>query len=319
MANFDPSDPDPIVELGDDEFVLTPKPKSSFLPWVVAGGATVAAVAIFFSIARPATDREHAATAKATQLQAELDQARAALATAKANEAELQKARDESSKLRDESEKLKDDLAKSTASKAADDKLVDQLKQEVGKGGAEIKGEGERITVTLVDKILFKSGVADLTPEGEAVLAKLATVLKAVDGKTIEVGGHADNQNVESAVKERYPTNWELSAARATNVVRFLQEKGGVKPRRLKAAGYGSTRPVATNSTAAGRAKNRRIEVLLLPEAKIVKGDFADEIAAAEPAAAPAAPASKGKIVPATKTQLHAAAAPHKSSTKKKK
>src|SRR5205814_823735 len=98
----------------------------------------------------------------------------------------------------------------------------------------------------------------------------------------IEVCGHADNQPVESERKQQFPSNWELSTARATNVVRFLQEQVGIKPRRLKASGYGSSRPIASNATANGRAKNRRIEILLAPDkVKVVKGDFSDELAAA--------------------------------------
>src|SRR5262249_11114069 len=148
-----------------------------------------------------------------------------------------------------------------------------KLKKEVGSGGAEVAGAAGQITVTLVDKILFKVGQADLTPKGEELLRKLGTVLAGSD-KLVEVSGHADNAPVESAIKERYPTNWELSTARATNVVRFLADTVGIDPRRLKAAGFGEHRPVASNATAAGRAKNRRIEILLFPDnLKVVKGE----------------------------------------------
>ena len=178
-------------------------------------------------------------------------------------------------------------LARTAAQREGDEKLLAQLRQQAAGGGAEVaevKGEEGRITVTMVDRILFQSGVADLTPQGQELLRKLGGVFQGTD-KLIEVCGHADNQPVESALKELYPTNWELSTARATNVVRFLQEQVGIKPRRLKAAGFGASRPVASNAKAAGRARNRRIEILLLPDhLKVVKGDFSDEIAAAKPA-----------------------------------
>jgi chemotaxis protein MotB len=195
------------------------------------------------------------------------DEAKAQLVAALASNAELQRAEAQA----------REDLARAAAQRTADEALLAQLKKEVG--GAEVKSAEEGITVTLVDKILFKSGEADLTPDGEALLGRLGSVLKDAD-KLIEVSGHADTTPVKSEIKQRYPTNWELSTARATNVVRFLQDKVGVKPRRLMAAGFGSSRPVASNATAAGRAKNRRIEILLLPDRqKVVKADFAGAVA----------------------------------------
>ena len=253
------------------------------LPWLVALVGFGAAGGIYAGIARPAAERERHATAEAAEAKKALDQAKKDAEAGKLAQAELDK-------KSEEMKGLKDDLAKSAAEKADDQKVLDKLKKELGEGG-EVKGEGAQITLTLVDKILFKSGAADLTPEGEGVLKKLGVVLNGMPDKMIEVSGHADNQAVESAIKELYPTNWELSTARATNVVRFLQDVAAVKARRLKVAGYGSTRPVASNKTPAGRAKNRRIEILLLPEkVKVVKGDFADEIAAAQPKAGAPAP-----------------------------
>jgi chemotaxis protein MotB len=189
-------------------------------------------------------------------------------------------------KAKEEAKSAKEELARTAAEKGENDKLLDRLKKEVGSGGAEVAGAGDQITVTMVDRILFKSGQADLSPQGENVLRALGKVLQN-ETKLIEVCGHADNQPVESEVKQLYPSNWELSTARATNVVRFLQDDVGIKPRRLKASGFGSSRPIASNGTANGRARNRRIEILLLPDRmKVVKGDIADEVAAAKTAAA---------------------------------
>ncbi len=293
---------EPIEELGD-EYLLLPRPtRPPIVPWALAAGALALAAAVFFGTARPAIEREQRMRKEAAAAALQLDEARRVAAGAKDAAAELEK-------LRAESAKLRDDLAQQREDQAVDSKLVEQLKTEVGTGkGAEVEGDGGRITVTMVDKILFKSGVAELTPEGEQVLGKIGAVLKTVDGKLIEVCGHADNQHVESAVKEKYPTNWELSTARATNVVRYLEEQGGLRARRLKAAGFGSSRPVASNRSEAGRAKNRRIEILLLPEAKIVKGDFADEIANATPKTpkTPKTAPATTKVVPAKETRLAA-------------
>jgi chemotaxis protein MotB len=188
----------------------------------------------------------------------------------------------ERDKAQEELKQARADLAQSTAQKDADQKLLDELKKQVGAGSGDVQGGNGQITVTMVDKVLFKSGEADLSPEGELVLRRIGTVLRGVD-KLVEVDGHTDAEAVKSEVRELYPTNWELSTARATNVVRFLQEDTHVNARHLKAAGFGPYRPVASNKTANGRAKNRRIEILLLPNRmKVDKGDFADELAAAD-------------------------------------
>jgi len=167
----------------------------------------------------------------------------------------------------------------------------------------------------MVDRILFNSGEADLTNKGETVLRKLGSVFKGLEGKRIQVSGHTDTAPIKSSIKQMYPTNWELSVARAVNVVRFLQTEVGVNPRHMMAAGYGQYRPVASNVHSAGMAKNRRIEILLLPEdIKVVKGEF-PEVAAAEAAAAdPKSASKKGK-----ETKPTPAAADEKSASKKGK
>jgi chemotaxis protein MotB len=213
-------------------------------------------------------------------------------------------------KAQDELKQARSDLTKSAAQQDADQKLLDDLKKQVG--NADIQGANGQITVTLVDKVLFKSGEADLSPEGEQTLTRLGTVLKNVD-KLVEVAGHADNQPVKSEIRELYPTNWELSTARATNVVRFLQEVVGLNGRRMKAAGYGSFRPVASNATEKGRAKNRRIEILLLPnKIKVQKGDFSEELAAADKNA------PKKSSRPSDKDRLKAVVALRGKSSKKR-
>ncbi len=96
------------------------------------------------------------------------------------------------------------------------------------------------------------------------MLLQVADVLKKLTDKQILIQGHTDNVPIGGVLKEKYPTNWELSVDRATHVVRFLQEKGGVPPEMLVAAGYGPYRPVASNESDDGRSQNRRIEIVLL-------------------------------------------------------
>jgi len=97
------------------------------------------------------------------------------------------------------------------------------------------------------------------------VLARVGAVLAQIDDKTIQVSGHTDNLPLGDKLTAQFPTNWELSAARAVTVVRFLTEKANVPPQRLVASGYGEWSPLASNRSASGRARNRRIEILLTP------------------------------------------------------
>jgi chemotaxis protein MotB len=143
--------------------------------------------------------------------------------------------------------------------------LQRKLEKEIQEGQVQIKEMKDRLTVTMVDQILFPSGSAEVGKKGKAVLDKVVTILKDVKDKRIEVDGHTDNVQIVSSLKKRFPTNWELSTARATEVVRYLQEEGGLDPHRLSATGFAEYMPVAPNATDEGKHKNRRIEIVLLP------------------------------------------------------
>jgi chemotaxis protein MotB len=146
--------------------------------------------------------------------------------------------------------------------------LAKKLEKEIQEGKVQITEMKNRLTMTMVDKIIFPSGSADISREGKDVLDKVVSILKDVKDKRIQIEGHTDNVKIVSALKKRFPTNWELSTARATEVVRYLQEKGGIDPAVLSATGYSEYQPVAPNDTDEGKQKNRRIEIVLLPLAK---------------------------------------------------
>ena len=124
---------------------------------------------------------------------------------------------------------------------------------------SELKG---KLTVNILDQILFDSGEAELKPEGQRILEKIAGVLMLHTNRQVQVIGHTD----DVPIRRKYASNWELSAARALAAVRFLQDRAGVDPRRLGALGHGEFHPIAPNTTVEGRARNRRIEVVVLPE-----------------------------------------------------
>ena len=129
-----------------------------------------------------------------------------------------------------------------------------------------------KLTVNILDHVMFDSGEAAVKQEGQEILRRLAAVLAAHTNRAIHVIGHTDNVPIRASARSRFASNWELSTARATAAVRFLHEQAGVNPKQLGALGYGEFHPVADNATPEGRAKNRRIAVVILPEELAAKG-----------------------------------------------
>lgn len=116
------------------------------------------------------------------------------------------------------------------------------------------------LVISLANSAFFDAGDAQIRPEAQAVLATIATTL-AKSGRNIMIEGHTDNTPINTY---RYPSNWELSTARATAVVRYLITQAGIQPRRLSAAGYGEYYPLVANTTPENRAKNRRVDIVIL-------------------------------------------------------
>lgn len=170
----------------------------------------------------------------------------------------------EISRLAAEKSKLEAERNELKEKTATYDELVRTLNEEVRNKLIEVTRHGQRITVNVSDRVLFDSGSADVKTSGKEALTKIAKVLAGVSDRRIDVEGHTDNVPVGGELVERFPTNWELSAARATNVVRFLEEQG-VDPAHMAAVGKASYRPVAGNKSPAGRQRNRRIEIVLTP------------------------------------------------------
>lgn len=143
--------------------------------------------------------------------------------------------------------------------------LTAGLKSEISAGEIKITQLQGKLTVNLVDRILFDSGKADIKDNGKSVLDKVGSILNTVGDKNIRIDGHTDNKPITGELLAKYPSNWELSTARATAVARYLQERAKVDPARLAATGYGEFHPVSSNDTPETRALNRRIEIVLVP------------------------------------------------------
>ncbi len=204
--------------------------------------------------------------AKVDELTKSKNEIETSLTDTDAKRRDLEKKVQELTALNDELAKSKKKLAEAKEAlekKSSEyEELAKSLKGEIAAGKIELSELKGRMTVKMKDKILFSSGSVKVNKEGQEALAKVAEALKNVKGKIIHVEGYTDN--VPTDPKGPYPTNWELSTARATVVTKFLQEHG-VPPQILSAVGYGEYQPVASNATSEGKSLNRRIEIVLAP------------------------------------------------------
>ncbi len=148
-------------------------------------------------------------------------------------------------------------------SEARYDALVANLSEELRKGQLQVRQLKGMLTVDVAEQLFFDSGRANLKDTGKQVLQKVAESLKGYEDKAIRIVGHTDNVPITKGLQKVFPSNWELSAARATTVVRFLQD-AGIEPERLVATGRAEYAPVSPNDTTEGRQKNRRIEITLI-------------------------------------------------------
>jgi chemotaxis protein MotB len=272
--------------------------KPSRTPWVLlvlalAAGAALA-VWLLYRLDRARSDAAASSSA--------LQDARSQIEELRSERADLEMRLDRTQSEKAELAASQDELSRDVLAKQEEiaklkgemGELEDKMKAEIAKGAIRLSQAGGRIKVDVVDEILFPVGESGFSKQGEEVLARMKN-------KKITVSGHTDDVPISTRLQDRYPTNWELSAARAITVVRFLEEKAGVPGERLVAAAHSQYEPLATNKSTRGRARNRRIEILLTPAF-----DPTREAAAAQPrapAAKQAAPAPRPKPpAPARKT-----------------
>jgi chemotaxis protein MotB len=194
-------------------------------------------------------------------------------------------------------EELKKAQAQAEARAAQFRKLVTQFKALTDAGKLQVEIRENRMIVRLGDKILFDPGKTDLKPEGKDALTQVTAVLKSLPNRNFQVAGHTDNVPIKS---KRFRSNWDLSTARAVEVTNYMIG-AGMEPKRVSAAGYADQSPVVPNDSPEDMAKNRRIEITLVPNLDdlppiddALKGDAPGAPAAGAPAspAAPAAPPS---------------------------
>jgi chemotaxis protein MotB len=158
-------------------------------------------------------------------------------------------------------DELKKAQAQAEARAAQFRKLVTQFKSLTDAGKLQVEIRENRMIVRLGDKILFDPGKTDLKPEGKDALTQVTGVLKSLPNRNFQIAGHTDNAPIKSA---KFRSNWDLSTARAVEVLNFMIG-AGMEAKRVSAAGYADTSPVAGNDTPENKAKNRRIEITLVP------------------------------------------------------
>jgi chemotaxis protein MotB len=160
--------------------------------------------------------------------------------------------------------------------KGAYDRLVATLKGEIAQKEIALHQVKEKLIVTILDRVLFPSGQATLTPEGRQIMQKVGAILAKITDRRILIEGHTDNVPIGPTLSQQYPTNWELSTARATEVVKYLITEAHLPAHRLSAVGRADTAPVASNESEEGRKQNRRIEIILLPPDDLLHGNVAN-------------------------------------------
>jgi chemotaxis protein MotB len=142
--------------------------------------------------------------------------------------------------------------------------LLSSLKGEIDEKTIAIQSFKDALTINMMDKIFFDSGKAGIKPDGLNVLDRIAPILKNLEGKNIRVEGHTDDVPISAKIKSKYPSNWELGAARSSAVARYFIERHGIDPARIVAVSYSSYRPIVPNISEENRARNRRIEIVLI-------------------------------------------------------
>jgi chemotaxis protein MotB len=178
-------------------------------------------------------------------------------------------------KLKGSMDEMKTALAELDARRAAAEQriadyqnLLSKFKKLIDAGTLTVKIVDGRMVVALATDILFSSGSADLSPQGMGAISEVSGVLASIQGRKYQVEGHTDNVPIKT---DKYPSNWELASARALTVVKTMIG-AGMPPDRVSAASFGEYKPVAANDTAAGKAQNRRIEIVIVPDLSDLPG-----------------------------------------------
>ena len=204
-----------------------------------------------------------------TEMRGKLETAASQIASLKEEAAKTQKEIKELERaiadVRDQKEQLQGEIDRM---RSTHDAMVSEFKKEIGNKEVTISQLQEKLSIELVNRVLFRLGEAAITPQGKEILKKVGAALKKVKTKMIRVIGHTDDTPISPEQQFRFPSNWELSTARAAAVVRYFQNTAGLDPKNMEAVGRSFYDPVATNETEEGRSQNRRVSITVAPRLK---------------------------------------------------
>lgn len=239
------------------------------LAWLVSLVIATGAISAFYAARSQLGDEKTAHTETRVELDTSREELEALQAKAKVLEEENAKLLAAAARLNDETLRLAEETRLKEEAlagmQATRDELEARLQKEIALGDVRVSEQQGELVVDLIDRVVFDSGEAELNEQGQQVLRQVGETLAKVEDRLIVVSGHTDNLKISEKLAERFPSNWELSTARATHVVRFLQDEVKLPGKRLMAAGLAEYKPVASNRTVTGRKRNRRIEVKLMP------------------------------------------------------
>jgi chemotaxis protein MotB len=242
----------------------TPPPRPDWLPWTLSVFGVGCAVFVLVKGVLPARSSNHQLSQQVAKLETRLAVAESTAVKEKQRQVEL------TEQYSTTKERLEKAIAERKAAveerTAARKDLSESLRRQIAAGDVLVEEREGQLVIDVADKLLFDSGEAEVNKKGRMFLRKVAQSMKRLPATQVyQVGGHTDSQRVVSKqLVEQYPTNWELSTTRATNVTRFLEEEGEISGAQLVAAGFSQYRPASSNRTRSGRRKNRRIEIVLL-------------------------------------------------------
>jgi chemotaxis protein MotB len=185
-------------------------------------------------------------------------------------------------------------LPEATALARVRQQIMESLNEAIEKGLISVKETEEGLVLRLKDKLLFDLGSGELSPKAEPILATIAGYFQKMPNK-IRIEGHTDNIPIVKG--SRYASNWELSAARAASVVKFLIERCGISPSRLSLAGYAQFKPIAPNMPRIGNPENRRVEIVVISEVSDLKAPPEGEIKGGKSENVPSAPTDSSGLV----------------------
>ncbi len=204
-------------------------------------------------------------TADLAARQADLEARQGELANVMKDKASLSSSVADMKKAMDELSKRKAEADRRIAEFKS---LVDRFKVLIDAGKLRVKIVDGRMVVELATDILFGSGSANLSKDGKLAIEEVAAVLKEIPGRAYQVEGHTDDVPIRTA---QYPSNWELAAARSVNVVKAMVD-GGMPASRVSAASFAENKPVKANDSPEGKASNRRIEIVIVPDLSSLPG-----------------------------------------------